>query len=135
MITTLRSWKVRIDETFFLGGIAKVEVLRVLKPHIFFDDQTEHLEAAASAVPSGHVPREQLELLPAEQLPPQEPKRVRSARQAKPAEKAPVDAVPTAGAPPARRRRAVYPSTDADGSPETPKAKEARRPQARAKPR
>lgn len=83
VITTLRSWKVRIDETFFLGGIAKVDVLRVLKPHIFFDDQLDHLEAAASAVPSGHVPREQLELLPADQLPPKEPPKAKEPRKAK----------------------------------------------------
>lgn len=82
VINTLRSWHVRIDETFFLGGIAKVDVLRVLKPHIFFDDQLDHLEAAASAVPSGHVPREQLELLPADQLPPKEPPKPRARRRA-----------------------------------------------------
>jgi 5'-nucleotidase len=137
VITTLRSWKVRIDETFFLGGIAKVEVLRVLKPHIFFDDQTEHLEAAASAVPSGHVPREQLELLPAEQLPPEQPKpkRVRSRRHATPAEKASADSEPTVDASQAKRPRAAYPSADREGSPKTPEAKEARRLRARAKPR
>jgi len=74
VITTLRSWQVRIDETFFLGGVAKVDVLRVLKPHIFFDDQLSHLEAAAAAVPSGQVLREQLELLPADRLPAKQPK-------------------------------------------------------------
>lgn len=88
VITTLRSWNVRIDETFFLGGIAKVDVLRVFKPHIFFDDQLDHLEAAASAVPSGHVPREQLELLPADQLPPKEPRRPREPKQTRARRKA-----------------------------------------------
>lgn len=136
VITTLRSWKVRIDETFFLGGIAKVEVLRVLKPHIFFDDQSEHLEAAASAVPSGHVPREQLELLPAEQLPPEEPKpkRVRSRRRTKPVEPASVDPAPPADGAQAGRRRAMYASADRVTANKTPRAEKAARPQTRTKP-
>lgn len=74
VITTLRSWDVRIDETFFLGGLPKVDVLQVLRPHIFFDDQLSHLEAAAAAVPAGHVIREQMELLPPGELPPPVPK-------------------------------------------------------------
>jgi 5'-nucleotidase len=81
VITTLRSWQVRIDETFFLGGLPKVDVLRVLRPHIFFDDQLTHLEAAASTVPSGHVPVPvQLGLLAEEQLPAKQPPAVRRRR-------------------------------------------------------
>jgi 5'-nucleotidase len=56
VIRTLREWKVRIDETFFMGGIEKTEVLRAFGPHIFFDDQDVHCEPASSAVPSARVP-------------------------------------------------------------------------------
>ncbi|WP_343203057.1 5'-nucleotidase [Stenotrophomonas maltophilia] len=31
-------------------------VLEVLKPHIFFDDQSLHLAAASQAAPSVHIP-------------------------------------------------------------------------------
>lgn len=55
-VTTLKSWGVMPDETFFLGGINKRRVLDILKPHIFFDDQMVHLEEAAKYVPSVHVP-------------------------------------------------------------------------------
>jgi hypothetical protein len=55
VVTTLRAWNVRIDETFFLGGLDKTDVLRVLHPHIFFDDQMRHLERAAAVVPAAHV--------------------------------------------------------------------------------
>ncbi len=56
VIKTLRHWGVYVDEAFFLGGVGKDKVLRAFKPHIFFDDQTVHLEAASKIVPSGRVP-------------------------------------------------------------------------------
>lgn len=56
MLTTLRSWKMTAVEAFFLGGVEKKLVLDILKPHIFFDDQMDHLERAFSTVPSVHVP-------------------------------------------------------------------------------
>ena len=56
MITTLREWGIQVDETFFLGGIEKRRVLEVFAPHIFFDDQRVHLDAASGLVPSVHVP-------------------------------------------------------------------------------
>lgn len=56
VIKTLRAWGVYVDEAFFLGGISKDKVLKAFNPHIFFDDQDVHLEAAASLVPSGKVP-------------------------------------------------------------------------------
>jgi len=64
VVKTLRAWGVRMDETFFLGGIEKAPVLAALKPHIFFDDQLSHLRAAQQRVPSAHVvpEREQLAL-------------------------------------------------------------------------
>ncbi len=67
VVNTLRSWNVRIDETFFLGGLDKTGILEVLRPHIFFDDQMRHLERAASVVPSARVLQtvHQLDLFPA----------------------------------------------------------------------
>lgn len=56
VIRTLQSWGVRVNDAFFLGGVEKAKVLRVLKPHVFFDDQLGHLEGAADEIPSVHVP-------------------------------------------------------------------------------
>ncbi len=65
VIRTLRSWKVEMDEAFFLGGISKQEILKAFGAHIFFDDQLVHLRGASSVVPVARVPyrsrrREQL---------------------------------------------------------------------------
>ncbi|MEZ7815943.1 MAG: 5'-nucleotidase, partial [Burkholderiaceae bacterium] len=54
-IRTLMNWHIDIDEAIFLGGLAKGEFLREFEPDFFFDDQTGHVESAASHVPSGHV--------------------------------------------------------------------------------
>ncbi|HEY4542852.1 MAG TPA: 5'-nucleotidase, partial [Noviherbaspirillum sp.] len=56
VIRTLRAWDVAIDETFFMGGVAKQDVLAAFKPHIFFDDQQAHCERAAPLVQTGRVP-------------------------------------------------------------------------------
>ena len=56
VIRTLRTWNVRIDETFFLGGVPKHKILESFSPHIFFDDQHQHCEGAASVVPTARVP-------------------------------------------------------------------------------
>lgn len=56
VIRTLRTWNVRIDETFFLGGVSKQRVLESFSPHIFFDDQHSHCEGAARVVPTARVP-------------------------------------------------------------------------------
>lgn len=56
VIRTLRAWNVRIDEAFFLGGIPKSAVLEAFGAHIFFDDQTVHLDPAARVVPAARVP-------------------------------------------------------------------------------
>ncbi|MDX2254200.1 MAG: 5'-nucleotidase [Pseudanabaenaceae cyanobacterium bins.39] len=56
VIKTLRHWGVYVDEAFFLGGVGKDKVLKAFRPHIFFDDQTVHLEAASRLVPAGRVP-------------------------------------------------------------------------------
>ena len=56
VIRTLRSWNVRMDEAFFLGGIEKGEVLKAFGAQIFFDDQWIHTVNAAKAVPAARVP-------------------------------------------------------------------------------
>lgn len=56
VIRTLRAWKVRIDDAFFLGGIQKSEILKAFGAHIFFDDQTVHTDPASRLVPSARVP-------------------------------------------------------------------------------
>lgn len=56
VITTLRRLDIMVDEAFFLGGIDKYNVLKVFKPHIFFDDQVGHIEGVATQFPSVHVP-------------------------------------------------------------------------------
>lgn len=56
VVTTLRGTGIRVDEAFFLGGIEKGRVLKVFRPHIFFDDQVSHIEGVSSISPSAHVP-------------------------------------------------------------------------------
>ncbi|MBL7004810.1 MAG: 5'-nucleotidase [Gammaproteobacteria bacterium] len=56
VIRTLRAWNVRVDETFFLGGVAKGKILSAFKPHIFFDDQHSHCDPASKLVPTARVP-------------------------------------------------------------------------------
>lgn len=55
VIHTLRSWGVYIDEAYFLGGMDKTPILKAIRPHLFFDDQTMHIAKAAQDVPSAHV--------------------------------------------------------------------------------
>jgi 5'-nucleotidase len=55
-IRSLKDWGVTVNDAFFLGGIEKADVLEILKPHLFFDDQASHLTAASRVVPSVHVP-------------------------------------------------------------------------------
>ena len=40
----------------FLRGIDKGPILKVLRPHIFFDDQTKNLIETAEEIPSVHIP-------------------------------------------------------------------------------
>jgi 5'-nucleotidase len=56
VVNTLRTWDVRIDETFFLGGVEKAGLLEAFGAHIFFDDQFVHLHPARGTTPSAHVP-------------------------------------------------------------------------------
>lgn len=55
MINTLKDWGVDVDEAFFLGGIEKKRILEVMKPHMYFDDQTIHLEHIDN-IPLVHIP-------------------------------------------------------------------------------
>ena len=56
LITTLKSWGMNAAELFLMDGMPKQFVLEQLKPHIFFDDQIQHLQSAAHAVPSVLIP-------------------------------------------------------------------------------
>ena len=56
VITTLESWGVSANETFFLGGMVKHRILSRFKPHMFFDDQRSHLESEAGDIPMVHIP-------------------------------------------------------------------------------
>lgn len=56
VILTLRAWKVRVDEAFFLGGMDKHEVLRAFRPHIFFDDQDRYCQPASKHMAVARVP-------------------------------------------------------------------------------
>ncbi|MBB2924121.1 5'-nucleotidase [Cellulomonas cellasea] len=55
-VETLRSWNVQVNDAFFLGNVRKADVLEVLRPHIYFDDQMSHLEPARGVVASVLVP-------------------------------------------------------------------------------
>jgi 5'-nucleotidase len=54
-VRTLMNWNIEIDEAMFLGGLNKGDFLKEFEPDFFFDDQTRHCEAGASAGPTGHV--------------------------------------------------------------------------------
>ncbi|WP_028470955.1 5'-nucleotidase [Neptunomonas japonica] len=56
VITTLESWGVSANETFFLGGMDKNRILSRFTPHMFFDDQRSHLESGAGDIPMVHIP-------------------------------------------------------------------------------
>lgn len=56
VVRTLREWNVRIDESFFLGGVSKRDILAAFGAHIFFDDQEVHTGKAAEVVTAARVP-------------------------------------------------------------------------------
>lgn len=56
VIHTMRAWGIRIDESFFLGGLDKGLFLKKFGADIFFDDQHKHCQSAAQYVSTGHVP-------------------------------------------------------------------------------
>jgi 5'-nucleotidase len=67
VVNTLRAWGVTVDETYFLGGVDKTEVLKAFGAHIFFDDQHIHVTRAAAKVPAAQVlwPEDDLPAAPA----------------------------------------------------------------------
>lgn len=56
VVRTLRAWNIRIDESLFLGGLAKGEFLQAFDADVFFDDQEAHCNSASNHVATGHVP-------------------------------------------------------------------------------
>jgi len=56
LIKNLSYLDIDIDEMFLLGGIEKKNILDVLKPQMFFDDQMGHLQPASGNTPSIHIP-------------------------------------------------------------------------------
>ncbi len=56
VIKTLRAWDIRIDESYFLGGMDKGEFLRAFGADIYFDDHRGHCDSARQHVPTAHVP-------------------------------------------------------------------------------
>jgi 5'-nucleotidase len=56
MMNTLKHEGIEVDELFLTGGIEKRNILDVLRPQIFFDDQLGHLEPAAANTPCVHIP-------------------------------------------------------------------------------
>ncbi|WP_199030632.1 5'-nucleotidase [Ralstonia flaminis] len=56
VVTTLKSWGVSPDESFFLGGMDKARILSILKPHMYFDDQLSHLKSSVANIPMVHIP-------------------------------------------------------------------------------
>jgi 5'-nucleotidase len=56
VIHTMRKWGIRINESFFLGGMEKGVFLEKFGADIFFDDHRQNCKSAAEYVPTGHVP-------------------------------------------------------------------------------
>ena len=56
VVTTLRAWGVRVDESYFVGDLPKDRIIKLFKPHIFFDDKRANAELAATCAPSVHIP-------------------------------------------------------------------------------
>ncbi|MFZ4648636.1 MAG: 5'-nucleotidase, partial [Patescibacteria group bacterium] len=55
MINTIKSWGGEIDKSFFLGGTPKKNILEILSPHIYFDDQERHFDDVHN-IPLVHIP-------------------------------------------------------------------------------
>jgi 5'-nucleotidase len=56
LINTLKHLGIKTDELFLTGGIEKKNILDILKPQIFFDDQLGHLTPASQNTPCVHIP-------------------------------------------------------------------------------
>lgn len=55
VIKTLRSWDIRANEAFFMGGYNKSGVLEAFNADIYFDDTIGNIEKASEVVASCHV--------------------------------------------------------------------------------
>lgn len=56
VITTLRAWGLQVDESFFVGDLPKDRIVRLFRPHLFFDDKRANAELVAGCAASVHVP-------------------------------------------------------------------------------
>jgi 5'-nucleotidase len=56
LLNTMKNLNIEPDELFLTGGIEKKNILDVLRPQIFFDDQIGHLEPASESTPCVHIP-------------------------------------------------------------------------------
>jgi 5'-nucleotidase len=56
LINTMKHLGIEVDELFLTGGIEKKNILDVMKPQIFFDDQIGHLKPASENTPCVHIP-------------------------------------------------------------------------------
>lgn len=56
LLNTMKNLGIEADELFLTGGIEKKNILDVLKPQIFFDDQIGHLTPASQNTPCVHIP-------------------------------------------------------------------------------
>jgi len=56
VLKTFRTWGVRVDESFFCGGLPKGPFLDALDADLFFDDGLHNVESARQYVPACHVP-------------------------------------------------------------------------------
>lgn len=56
IVTTLEHWGVSVDDMFLTGGVEKKRILEVLKPHLFLDDQKNHLDDSLKNITLVHVP-------------------------------------------------------------------------------
>ncbi|CAN5417354.1 5'-nucleotidase [soil metagenome] len=56
LLNTMKNLGIEADELFLTGGIEKKNILDILKPQIFFDDQLGHLTPASESTPCVHIP-------------------------------------------------------------------------------
>ena len=56
LINTMKHLGLEADELFLTGGIEKKNILDIMKPQIFFDDQIGHLTPASENTPCVHIP-------------------------------------------------------------------------------
>ncbi len=56
LINTMKHLGIEVDELFLTGDIEKKNILDVMKPQIFFDDQIGHLKPASENTPCVHIP-------------------------------------------------------------------------------